>query len=454
MSRAGRRVPSLRSRIALLLALGTAVAAILALLLARHEQSDTLDRWQRTALIDSAMDLAARFAADPPATTELLREDRIGGGRSSDADPAAGPGDPELAAALDRKRGSRRGSIVRPLPAGRCALADDRGIPAGPPPLAGLPRQVCWDVSLDDDAGVRRRFMIVLPQRDLPSPLRPNADFGLIILLVSLGLAIVTTRLVNAPLRTLSDAATSFSLSISPDPVPETGPHEVRIAIATFNLMQRRIADGLRQHTQMLAAINHDLRTPLTRLRLRLDQVDDAALRRTLVNDLAAMQHLVRDGLELARSSESQEAWVRVEIDSLLSSLAEDASELGAEVRFLGGGGGTVRTRPDALTRCLHNLVDNAIRYGGRRVQLQCRRAGGTLVISIRDHGPGIADEAIERMFEPFVRGGASDLQHPDGTGIGLSIARSLAKSFDASVDLSNHFEGGLVARVTIAGLR
>ncbi len=188
------------------------------------------------------------------------------------------------------------------------------------------------------------------------------------------------------------------------DQIDETGPREVRAALATFNVMQKRVRDGFQNRTQLLASISHDLQTPLTRLRLRLEQVTDEKLRQKLISDLATTQSLVREGLDLARSTESGEAWSVVDLDSLVASIAEDAAEFGATVSFSGGCGRNVRVKPNALGRCLNNLIDNAVRYGGD-AEVSCHADDERVVISVRDHGPGLSPECIERMFEPFVRG-------------------------------------------------
>jgi signal transduction histidine kinase len=234
-------------------------------------------------------------------------------------------------------------------------------------------------------------------------------------------------------------------VSLDPEPIPERGPYEVQAALATFNLMQSRVRDGFRDRTQLLAAISHDLQTPLTRLRLRLEQVQDVALRDRLVADLAATQALVREGLDLAGSSE----WSVIDIDSVLASLAEDAAEFGADVRFGSGCGVAVRVKPNALIRCLTNLIDNAVKYGGGAM-LACTNLKDRIVITVRDEGAGIPEEELDRMFEPFTRGRPGQAGGRSGTGIGLTIARSQALTFGARVKLANNEGGGITASVEI----
>ncbi|MEE7561489.1 two-component sensor histidine kinase, partial [Xanthomonas sp. Kuri4-2] len=225
------------------------------------------------------------------------------------------------------------------------------------------------------------------------------------------------------------------------------GPAEVRSAALAFNAMQRRLQRHLGERTQMLAAITHDLQTPLTRLRLRLENVQDEALRERLVGDLAAMQALIREGLELARSAESAEQPVALDLDSLLESLVEDACEAGAPARFERGCGRVLMLRPLAMRRLFSNLIDNALKYGhGARVSAE--HQAGSVVVRVGDDGPGIAEEALETVFDPFVRLETSRSRETGGAGLGLTIARTLAEKDGATLVLRNVDGGGLEAVV------
>ncbi|MGI4877074.1 MAG: ATP-binding protein [Janthinobacterium lividum] len=275
-------------------------------------------------------------------------------------------------------------------------------------------------------------------------------DYMLILLAGGTTLALVAARVVTRPLARLVDAAETFATSLHPSPLPETGPTELRAAIATFNLMQRRVSDGFAERIQMLSAVNHDLRTPLTRLKLRLDQVSDEDLRNRLRADVALIGAMVSGGLELARSDSVPEPWERVDLDALLQTVADNAAETGATVDFREGCGVTIRTRPDTLTRCITNLVDNAVRYAGSAV-LTCRAVDGMVEISVADTGPGIAEAQFEEAFRPFTRLGDPSRQ-VDGSGLGLTIARQQARSIGGEVWLCNRAERGLVARVTLRG--
>jgi signal transduction histidine kinase len=194
----------------------------------------------------------------------------------------------------------------------------------------------------------------------------------------------------------------------------------------------------------MLAAITHDLQTPLTRLRLRLEKVGDDELRGKLIGDLSAMQAMVKEGLDLARSMDSSEAMQALDLDSMLEAVCSDAVDAGQDVRLAGQSGMAVMARPTALRRCLVNLVDNAVKYG-RYAHVTLDRAGPNAArIRIRDGGPGIPPDELGKVFDPFYRVESSRSRESGGTGLGLTIARNIAEQHGGTLMLANHPEGGL----------
>ena len=211
--------------------------------------------------------------------------------------------------------------------------------------------------------------------------------------------------------------------------------------------MQKRLQRHLGERTQMLAAITHDLQTPVTRLRLRLENVTDEALRERLIGDLGAMQALIREGLELARSAESAEQRAALDLDSLLESIVEDAAEAGADVHFEQPSGAVLMLLPLAMHRLFSNLVDNAVMYG-QTARVRVEQAGQDVEVRIRDSGPGLAEDELEAVFDPFVRLETSRSRQTGGAGLGLTIARALAEKDGATLHLRNHPQGGLEAIV------
>jgi signal transduction histidine kinase len=200
----------------------------------------------------------------------------------------------------------------------------------------------------------------------------------------------------------------------------------------------------------MLAAITHDLQTPMTRMRLRLEKVEDTALRSRLIDDLGTMQALLREGLDYARSLETNEPFAKLAIDSLLEVVVDEAAAGGASPVILAQHCGCdVEARPRALQRCLANLISNALKYGGC-AEVSASMLDARVCIRVRDHGPGIPADKMELVFEPFVRLESSAASAVDGVGLGLTIARMLAEKNDAELTLRNHPEGGLEASVTL----
>jgi signal transduction histidine kinase len=302
------------------------------------------------------------------------------------------------------------------------------------------------NVRLRDGEDLR---LAVLPPR---SPAGPHTEFGWIIVLflVSIGfLAYLVARMTTRPLKQLAQAAKDLGQDINHAPLELAGASEIRQASAAFNAMQARIRQYILQRTQMLAAITHDLQTPLTRLRLRLEKVGDQELQARLIGDLSAMQAMVREGLDLARSMDTTETMQVLDLDSLLDSVCADAVDAHQQVNLSGRASMSLLGRPMDLRRCLVNLIDNAVKYG-QQATVVVDRAGGAARIRIRDKGPGIAAAELARVFEPFYRIESSRSRESGGTGLGLTIARNIAEQHGGSITLANHPEGGLEATLIL----
>lgn len=260
-------------------------------------------------------------------------------------------------------------------------------------------------------------------------------------------IAFFSARMAAAPLRDLSRAASALGGDLDRVPLPERGPTEVREAVAAFNAMQVRLRDYVVERTQMLASITHDLQTPMTRMRLRLEKIEDQALRSRLIDEWDGMQVLIREGLDYARSNQTDEPFGHLALDDLLEIVTEDAAEGGKSVRLVRRSSCDIQARPRALQRCLANLIDNAIKYGGS-AEVSAEQIGDRVVVTVRDHGPGIPDGQIEQATKPFARLDAH--AGVDGVGLGLTIAKTLAEKNDAQLILANHIDGGLEAKVVL----
>jgi signal transduction histidine kinase len=306
-------------------------------------------------------------------------------------------------------------------------------------------------VRLQDASEIRLTFSA---PRGAPPPLRPDFNLYLIFFFCSIAaLAYLVSRITTKPLRQLADAANDLGMDIDRPPLPQKGTSEIRQATAAFNAMQERIKGHIRQRTHMLAAVTHDLQTPLTRLRLRLEKVGDPELKNKLIEDLSQTQALVREGLELARSMDSNEPMQPLDIDSLLDSVCADAVDAGQSVTLQGKARASVLAHPTSLRRCLANLVDNAVKYGESAevtVSAEGKENNRRIHISIADHGPGIPVDQLQKVFEPFYRLETSRSRETGGTGLGLTIARNIVTQHGGSIRLANRKEGGLEVVLTL----
>jgi signal transduction histidine kinase len=332
-------------------------------------------------------------------------------------------------------------------------FTDDRGPepPSAKEEFAGRSRRGAPD---------RRPFQIeiVMPDGEaivfrLPTP-RPGPpltrqiflEFG--ILTVILGLVLyVMTRTITRPLGQLAKAADAVGRGMSIEPLPEQGGRELRAATRAFNSMQDRLRRYLDSRTRVLAAMSHDMRTPLTRLRLRVESIDDDALRTRCTADIEEMSEMIRGALGLFRGLNDEELAVPIDMNGLLESLREEYTELGGSVALSGRANEPYFGKPLALKRCLGNLIHNAIQYGHEaNISVE---DGAVLTICIRDRGLGIPAEALEQVFEPFFRVETSRNRDTGGTGLGLSIARDIAQAHGGTITLRN-VEPGIEATLAL----
>ncbi|KAF1027634.1 MAG: Sensor protein RstB [Burkholderia plantarii] len=255
----------------------------------------------------------------------------------------------------------------------------------------------------------------------------------------------------------LARAADQLGPDLAGVRVPEDGPSEVTRAARAFNAMQDRIAAYTAERVQILAAISHDLQTPITRMRLRVDVMDDSDETDRLRQDLFEMEHLVKEGVDYARSLHgTSEPARRVDLDALLDTLVYDYVDAGRDVAFATRLASSADVQPRALRRVIGNLVDNALKFGGAATLEVTAREGGAIAIAVLDRGPGIPAASLEAVFEPFVRIETSRNRGTGGTGLGLAICRQLARAMNATLVLSNRDGdgGGLAAVLTLYGAR
>lgn len=279
-------------------------------------------------------------------------------------------------------------------------------------------------------------------------PYRLLLSLGVLLVAV-IALTLIAVRWVTRPLKTLAEAAEKLGADIDQPPLDEHGPLEVSRAARAFNTMQRRLATFINDRTRVLAAMSHDLKTPITRLRLRAELLDDAELRAKFVRDLEEMEAMVSATLDFMRGLESREPAQPLDVMALLESLQEDAREVDGKVEIEGKTLKPYRGHPQALKRCLSNLIGNAVQYG-KAATIRVADSADRLQICIRDQGPGIPENELERVFEPFHRLEASRSRDTGGTGLGLSIARNIARAHGGDIVLRNLPQGGLEAVLTL----
>jgi signal transduction histidine kinase len=293
---------------------------------------------------------------------------------------------------------------------------------------------------------------------DLPTP-RPWHSFNFLVAFATMTLAaaamsIWAVRRLTGPVAVLASAAEALGRDVNAPPLPEDGPQEIATAAAAFNTMAARIRRFVQDRTLMLTAIGHDLRTPITRLRLRAEFVDDEGQRARMLADLDELEAMVAATLAFGRDAAAEEAISRIDLAELLRTILDETGDVRPEVAghlaFEGPRHLTVRVRPLSLKRALTNIIGNAAAYGGAaRIRLGAPSDGAVLV-TIDDDGPGIPDDAQERMFQPFQRLEESRSRETGGVGLGLPIARNILRAHGGDVTVENRAGGGLRVLVSL----
>ena len=278
--------------------------------------------------------------------------------------------------------------------------------------------------------------------------------FVLTFLLSASGIAVVailTGRRIAKPMQGLAAAADRFGRGETVDDLPEAGPVEIRKTVLAFNRMRAQLDRYVRDRTAMLAAISHDLRTPITSLRLHAEFVEDGETKTKILAALDEMQRMTEDALAFIREDMLREETRDVDLHALVDSIVADLAELGHEIVLADSGRVVTPCRPAALRRALRNLLENAAAYG-ERATARIERDEAQVYVVIEDEGPGIPEAELDRVFEPFVRLETSRSRDTGGSGLGLAIARSIIRGHGGDIRLENRPEGGLRATVALPG--
>ena len=340
----------------------------------------------------------------------------------------------------ERAAGAGRGRGQGPMGAGPMG---GPGMHRFPPPDGIL---FLIQVRLQD--GTWATFDTQVTQESASLPWRVLLTLATLLAAVLL-LSYIAVRWVTRPLQLLATAADELGRDINRPPLPEGGPAEVHRAAHAFNTMQTRLVHFIDERTRLLTAMSHDLKTPLTRMRLRAELLEDASLRQKFEADLLEMEAMVTQTLEFMRGLSSREPTQLTDIMGLLESLQADNEAMGRTITIVGRVAGPLKGVPQLLKRCLSNLIDNAVLYG-QRAEVMVEEGTDVLTIRVRDHGPGIPESEIDKVFEPFYRLEGSRSRDTGGTGLGLSIARNIARAHGGDVRLRNHEGGGLQAILTL----
>ena len=297
------------------------------------------------------------------------------------------------------------------------------------------------------------RLQATLPDDALRPPHEGAIIFTVIFLALTLALlSLWATRALTAPLARLANAAEAFGTGDDHAALPEAGPQEVVAVSRALDRMRSRVRRLIDDRTQMLAAISHDLRTPITRLRLRAEFIDDDHTRTMTLRDLDQMNALVEAALSFVRDGKGGSSGTPTLIDlaSVVQTVCDGFSDIGADVAVTQSRHVLVRGRPDELERAITNLVDNAVKYAGS-ARLAMEQTPRGIRIVVADSGPGIPESERDAMLQPFVRGDrARNLNDASGFGLGLSIVLAIVESHEGWLTLTNRPEGGLLAAIEL----
>jgi signal transduction histidine kinase len=270
-----------------------------------------------------------------------------------------------------------------------------------------------------------------------------------IMAIIVFAVSVWAVRRVTAPLASLAGAAERLGSDLNAPPVPETGTVETQQASRAFNAMQARLRGLIENRTLMLAAISHDLRTPLALLRLRAEGVENPQERERMLATIAEMDSLIGANLEIARDATASEPRRSTDLASLLQSVVDDMSDAGRPVAMEPAKPVVRECKPVALKRALTNLLDNAVKYG-KTARAAIKATPTAIEITIDDDGPGIPEQELQRVFEPFYRVEASRGRDTGGVGLGLAIALSIIEAHGGTLTLANRPTGGVRATVTL----
>jgi signal transduction histidine kinase len=303
-------------------------------------------------------------------------------------------------------------------------------------------------IALPDGALMSARMLPDLRQRPIWSgPWMVTLLFAIVSVTL---LGLWAARALTAPLSSFAKAAESFSLNGEAAPLPERGPEEIRSVAKALNRMRERITTLIDDRTKMLAAISHDLRTPITRMRLRAEFIEDETHRSRMLHDLNQMRSMLESVLSFLRNDRKLELMTLTDVASTLQLITDQFTDMGYKVVYDGPEHAMATVRPDDLHRSITNLVENAVKFGAEAT-IRLRLSADDVSIDIEDNGPGISDTRKQMMLEPFVRGDdARNMDEAAGFGLGLSIAHAIVLAHGGELSLNDRQPHGLIVRIQL----
>lgn len=440
---------SMAGQTMLLLVVGLSLSHALSMLFYAHDRDTLLDATGGREFAHRAAAIVQVVAAVP----EPLRESVAAAAHTADLSVTTGPRNPLLEDHAGWRADLIRQFLVDDLGAGYSHRISVQVLEARPERRGGLTA-----ISPVVEADVRAAIGMsdgswitvagALPHGDL-APTGGAVASTVIMFGAVLGFAVVVVRRMTRPLRHLAQAAERLGRDVAAPPLDESGPDEVRRAAHAFNDMQARLRRFVEDRTQMLAAISHDLRTPITLMRLRAEFIDDAEERNKTLATLLEMEEMISATLAFAREDAASEPTQPVDLGALVQSLCDDLAEAGQPVVCPDLPRWVAPCRPLAIRRAVSNLIQNAVRYGGRaRLSLEVQDVAA--LIHVDDDGPGIPDDRLEQVFRPFYRLEGSRDRSTGGVGLGLSIVASVANAHGGQIRLENRPGGGLRATLRL----
>lgn len=434
-----RRFDSLAVRTTLVVLIGIGLLHVASLWTYKHSLTRELDLANEARLADQLLAIKRAVVRVPEKERETVAHEMSGGpieahwSRTEHA-VAGGPGSTEWEAF------GRRLRDLAP------EIAEDGLVIGANRRVVDDPHLALISVRLPDQSWINVSLVAWNP--------RVPAGHGTLLStsLMAFGAIVVSVLLVRwltRPLTGFAAASKELYRSKAAVLVPEDGPREVRALAVAFNDMQRRIGRLIDDRTQALAAVSHDLKTPITRLRFRLEEVADSDARAAIAADLDEMERMLDQTLAYLRGDRADEEFKSIDVVAVLETIVDDASDRGHAVTLTGADHVSIPGRRLALKRAFGNLIDNALKYG-REARIAVEDRSETVVVSIRDRGPGIAPEDVERALAPFVRLEPSRNQETGGFGLGLTIAQAIVEGHGGQLTLANHDTGGLVVSVSL----